>query len=296
MLNAIFAAALAVLSVGESHSVKIDDRTEAEVTLRKDALQINWNCAENNMEYVNNFYRKSRWDVFSGESVDCTFSPFARTNRPSMGFPDYRLLTNPSNTFFAGFYGKPRPSAAFTSKTVRGDKGWTVEWVIPFAALETSKYPDAASEKTFMPGNVWSFKFSRRSESGGKKSVASSPVAVFQFPPEVLAPYRQIMLICYRSVKSKKAGDSVISCALRNTAAGEFIGKAKLYLHAGKEISLLKEIALKIPAKGAMRIDQPVTLPEKAAKFKIRTVIEDQNGLPVRISYDLPIENPWVEF
>ena len=295
MLNAIFAAALVALSVGESHNVKIDDRTEAKVTLRKDALQINWNCAENNMEYVNNFYKKSRWDVFSGEAVDCTFSPFAGAKSTTMAFPDYRLRSNPSNTFFAGFYGKPRPSAAFTSKTVRGDKGWTVEWVIPFAALETSKYPDAASEKTFMPGNVWSFKFSRRSESGGKKSVATSPIAMFQFPPEIIAPYRQIMLICYRSVKSKKAGDSVISCALRNTA-GEFVGKARFYLHAGKEVTLLKETDIKIPAKGAMRIDQPITLPEKAAKFKIRTVIEDQNGLPVRISYDLPIENPWVEF
>jgi|GEM_PF-2566703 len=296
MLNAIFAAAVVALSVGETHTVKLDDRTEAKLTLRKDALQIDWNCAESNMEYVNSYYKKPRWNVWAGEAVDCTFSSSGWIKSPTMGVPNYRQLTNPSNTFFTAFYGKPRPASLFTSKTVRSDKAWTVEWIIPFAGLETSKYPDAASEKVIPPGNVWTFKFSRRCETGGKKTLASSPVVVVQLPKEVMKPYQQIMLICYKGVKSQKAGVSVISCALRNTADSEFTGKAKIYLLAGKELSLLKETDLKIPAKGAIRIDQPVTLPEKAAKFHIRTVIEDRNGMPVRISYDLPIENPWVEF
>ena len=296
MLNAIFAAALVALSVGETHSVKVDDRTEAKITLRKDAFVINWTCAEDNMEYVNNFYQKSRWNVFSGEAVECSFSPFAAEKSKTMAFPGYRLLTNPSNVFFVGYYGKPRESAAFQSKTVRGNKNWTVEWVIPFAGLETSKYPDKKSTATYQPRAVWTFTFSRRSESGGKKSINSTPLILFKIPQEIIEPYRQIMLIAYQGEKTKKAGVSVISAALRNPAKTEFNGKVKINLFCDREISLLKEFDVKIPAAGAIRIDQPVTLPEKAAKFKIQTVIEDQNGLPVRISYDLPIENPWVEF
>ena len=298
MLNAIFAAALVALSVGESHSLKIDDRTEVKIMLLKDAVQINWTCAESNMEFVNSHYKNARlrWDVFKGEAVECTFSPFGAETSKTMAFPSYRLLTNPSNVFFAAFLGKPRPSAAFQSKTVRGAKDWTVEWVIPFAALETSKFHDAASTVTYAPRVCWTFKFSRRSETAGKKTVNASPLVTIKFPADIIASCRRILLVGYQGNKAKQAGVSVISGALRNTEDTEFTGKVKIYLHAGNEISLLKEIDIKIPAKGALRFDQPVTLPEKAVKFKIRTVIEDSAGVPVRISRDLPIENPWVEF
>ena len=296
MLNAIFVAALVALSVGETHSVKVNENTEVKLTLRKDALQIVWNCMEKNMDYVNSFYKKPQWNVWKGEVVDCTFSPFAWEKNPTqIGVPDYRQLTNPSNTFFTAFYGKSRPSFLFTSKTVRGDKAWTVEWIVPFAGLETSKYPDIASDKIFPPGRTWGFKFSRRCETSGKKTESTTPVILVQLPKEVMEPYRQIMLINYKGAKTDKTGVSRITCTLRNTTDKEFTGKAKLCLLANKEVSVLKEIDVKVPAKGAMRINEQVTLPEKAAKFHIRTVIEDQNGLPVRISYDLPIENPWVE-
>jgi len=111
-----------------------------------------------------------------------------------------------------------------------------------------------------------------------------------------MEPYRQIMLIHYKGAKTGKTGVSRITCTLRNTTDKEFTGKAKLCLLAGEEVSVLKEIDVKVAAQGTMQIDEQVTLPEKAAKFHIRTVVEDQNGLPVRISYDLPLENPWVEF
>ena len=296
MLNAIFTAALLTLAVGEPQSVKIDDNTDVKLTLRKDALQIVWNCMEKNMEYVNSFYKKPRWNVWAGEAVDCTFASNGVAKSTVVAVPNYRQLTNPSNNFFTAFYGKPRPASLFTSKTVRSDKAWTVEWIIPFAGLETSKYPDAASEKVIPPGNVWTFKFSRRCETGGKKTLATTPVVVVQLPKEVMEPYRQIMLTNYKGAKTAKAGVSQITCTLRNATGKEFTGKAKLCLLANKEVSVLKEIAVKVPAKGTMKIDEQITLPEKAAKFHIRTVVENQNGLPVRISYDLPIENPWVEF
>lgn len=297
MLNAIFAAALVALSVGETHSVKVDDNTEVKLTLRKDSLQIVWNCMEKNMEYVNSFYKKPQWNIWKGEAVDCSFSPFAWEKNPTkLGFPNFQQLTNPSNYCFSFFYGKRLTPVPFPSKTVRSNKDWSVEWIVPFAGLETSKFPDAASDKIFPPGNTWGFKFSRRSETSGKKTLATTPVILIQFPKEVIEPYRQIMLIHYKGVKTEKAGVSRITCTLRNTTDKVFSGKAKLCMLAGKEVSVIKEIDVKVPAKGIMKIDEQVTLPEKAVKFHIRTVIENQNGLPVRVSYDLPIENPWVEF
>lgn len=297
MLEAILAAALVALSVGETHSVKVDDDTEVKLSLREDALQIVWNCMEKNMEYVNSFYSKPQWKVWKGEAVECTFSPFAWEKNPTQtGWPDYQLVTNPSNYCFSFVHGKRLTSVSFTSKTVRSDKDWTVEWIIPFAGLETSEYPDAVGDKIFPPGSTWGFKFSRRSETSGKKLESTTPVILVQLPEEVIAPYRQIMLTGCKGTKTDKTGVYRITCTLHNTVDKEFIGKAKLCLLADKEVSVLKEIDVKLPAKENMQVDELITLPELAAKFHIRTVIEDQSGLPVRISYDLPIKNPWVEF
>ena len=297
MLEAILAAALVALSVGEPHSVKVDDNTEVRLTLREDALQIVWNCMENNMEYVNSFYQSPQWKVWEGEAVDCTFSPFAWEKNPTqIGFPSYRQVTNPSNYCFSFVHGKRLMSVSFTSKTVRSEKDWTVEWIIPFAGLETSEYPDADSDKIFPPGSTWGFKFSRRSETSGTKTQVTTPVILIQFSKEVIEPYRQIMLTNYKGTTTDKTGIYRITGTLHNTSDKEFTGKAKLFLLADKDVSVLKEIDVKLPAGGTMQIDEPVTMPELAARFHIRTVIEDQSGLPVRISYDLPIKNPWVEF
>ena len=296
MLNAAFAAALIFLTVDEHCSVKVDDRTEVMLTLRSDSVRIDWTCAEDNMEYVNSFYGKPRWDVWNGEAVECSFSPYGREGSNAMGNPDYRLLSNPSNNFFSAFRGERILFSPFTSKTVRREKNWSVSWCIPFSALETFGGSDVSDEKASLPGNIWTFKFSRRTETGGKKSSVSSPVMVLKIPEKVMAPYRRIVLAGCRSAEAGEAGNVVISCELHNTAKDDFTGKAELRLLAGEEISILKEIELQIPSGESVRFDQTVSLPKKAVKFRIQAVIEDSNGLPIRISRDLPIENPWVVF
>ena len=53
---------------------------------------------------------------------------------------------------------------------------------------------------------------------------------------------------------------------------------------------------IRLPAKGAVRVSSPVDLPELAVKFSVHLEVVDQEDRPVRISAEIPVENPWVEF
>ena len=90
------------------------------------------------------------------------------------------------------------------------------------------------------------------------------------------------------------------------TGAGGGIGRAvaaklaqckmKIVLLEGKEETLLKEEAITIPGKSDKAVNYTATLPEKAVKFGIKVYVYNAAGTLVRISRDLPVDNPWVAF
>ena len=297
MFNALLLTALTALAVGGSQSVKVDDRTEVKITLRKDGMQVNWDCAESNMKYVRAYYKsnKFRWDFYKGETLDCYLSPHAGAKSKVVPYPAYRIMANPGDYFFRAFLAVSRPNPAVRHSITLKDDRWQAEWFFPFASMETFDFrKNSKKNTTFQPGANWAFKFSRRSQATGKTVVTNSPVVVVSIPAEVIDPYRQVLFAALNS--DKKGNGVVISAALRNTSAKEFVGKVKFYLHSGKDIKVVATQNVRLPAKGALRVSSPVDLPELAVKFNVHLEVVDQEDRPVRISAVLPIENPWVDF
>lgn len=297
-MNSILLSLLLALAVGESQTFKIDDRTEAKVTVQKEALKINWTCKESNMTFVKNHYKnvRLRWNLFTGETVDMTFSPHARKNYKNVLPPNYRIITNPSAVFFTAFLGKSRPSKSFINKVKMNDADWTVEWEIPYAALGTANFLKPASKNHYVPTNFWAFSFNRRSETSGKKTYNSAPVQVIEIAPDILAPYKQIMLLNFTAQNGDKAGQTVIDFNLKNITAAAFEGKVKIALLEGAAETLLKEEAVTIAAKAEKKVNYTATLPEKAVKFGVKVYVYNKEGTLVRVSRDLAIDNPWVAF
>jgi hypothetical protein len=297
MFNALLLTVLTALAVGESQAVKVDDRTEVKITLKQDGIQVNWDCAESNMKYVSEYYKtnKFRWDFYKGEALDCFYSPHSRANSKTVAYPAYRIMANPGNYFFRAFLAVSRPNPAVRHAIVQKADGWQAEWFFPFAAEETFDFrKNSRKNVTFVPGFNWSFKFSRRSQTSGKTVVTQSQVVTIPIPAEVIAPYRQVI---FASLNHDKKGNGiVVSAAVRNTSAKEFAGKVRFYLHSGKDIKVAATREIRLPAKGAVRVSSPVDLPELAVKFSVHLEVVDQEDRPVRISAEMPVENPWVEF
>ena len=297
MFNVMLLTVLAALTVGESQSVKVDDRTDVKITLQKDGMQVNWDCAESNMKYVREYYKsnKFRWDFYKGETLDCYLSPHSGARSKVVAYPAYRIMANPGDYFFRAFLAVSRPNTAVRHSITLKDDGWQAEWFFPFASLETFDFrKNSKKNTTFQPGANWAFKFSRRSQATGKTVVTHSPVVVVSIPAEVIDPYRQVLFAALNS--EKKGNGVVISAALRNTSAKEFVGKVKFFLHSGKDIAVVATQNVRLPAKGAFRVSSPVNLPELAVKFNVHLEVVDQEDQPVRISAVIPVENPWVDF
>lgn len=289
--------ALVALAIGQSHLVKIDDRTEAKITVQKESVKINWVCNESNMAHVKSYYhKKNRWNLFIGENVDLWFTPHSYKSHKVVYPPNYRVMSNPSGNFFSAFLGVPRPCKDFRHEVKLNDKNWTVEWEIPYAALESGTFNKPAVSKTYSPNVYWAFQFNRRSESGGKKTYVKSPAFVIELPKDLIAPYQQIMLYNFTAKNGKAAGETVVDFKLNNRFKSAFNGKLKIVLLEGSAETVLKEQAVTIPAQGNMAISHTAKLPEKAVKFGIKVYVYDAKGLLVRVSYDLPVKNPWVAF
>ena len=297
-MNAIILSLLLALAVGESQTFKVDDRTEATVTVQKESVKVNWVCNESNMTHVKSYYAKPglRWNLFAGETVDMWFSPHAWKTHGVVYPPNYRVITNPSKNYLNAFLGAPRPSTSFLNTVKMNDTNWTVEWILPYAALETAEFQKPASTKVFSPALYWSFQFNRRSESGGKKTYTKSPVSVIEIPRNVIAPYQQIMLLGFTAKNGAKAGETIVNFTLKNNVANAFDGKMKVVLLEGKDETLLKEEAVAIPGKTDKKVTFTAVLPEKAVKFGIKVYVYNAAGTLVRVSRDLPVENPWVAF
>ena len=297
MFNVMLLTVLAALTVGESQSVKVDDRTDVKITLQKDGMQVNWDCAESNMKYVREYYKsnKFRWDFYNGETLDCYLSPHSGARSKVVAYPAYRIMANPGDYFFRAFLAVSRPNTAVRHSITLKDDGWQAEWFFPFASLETFDFrKNSKKNTTFLPGTNWAFKFSRRSQTTGKTVVTQSQVVTIPIPADVIAPYRQVI---FASLNHDKKGNGVvISAAVRNTSAKEFAGKVRFYLHSGKDIKAAATRDIKLPAKGTVRVSSPVDLPELAVKFSVHLEVVDQGDRPVRISAEVPVENPWVEF
>lgn len=297
-MNSILLSLLLALAVGESQTFKVDDRTEAKVTVQQESVKIDWTCKEDNMTHIKKHYKNARlrWNLFAGETVDLWFSPHARKNDKNVLPPNYRIITNPSAVFFNAFLGTPRPNRNFKNVVVLNDDNWTAEWIIPYAALGTGNFRKPEAKNIYSPAKFWSFQFNRRSESGGKKTYTKSPVFVVEIPQEVIAPYQQIMLLHFTAKNGEKAGQCAVDFTLKNNVNTAFEGKYKLVLLEGNEETLLKEEAVSLAAKTDKKINVTATLPEKAVKFAVKVYVYDKAGLLVRVSRDLAIENPWVQF
>ena len=297
-MNSIILAVMLALAVGESQTVKVDDRTEAKITVQQESVKVNWVCNESNMTQVKNYYKKdgSRWNLFAGETVDLWFSPNSWRTHKVVYEPKYRIITNPSKNFFTAFIGVARPSKDFLNRVEKNDTNWSVEWIFPYAALETSEFTKPASKKVYPPANYWAFQFNRRSESSGKATYTKSPAVVIEIPQKVIAPYQQIMMYGFAAKNGAKAGQTVVDFTLQNRSQAAFNGKMKIVLLEGKEETLLKEEAITIPGKSDKAVNYTATLPEKAVKFGIKVYVYNAAGTLVRISRDLPVDNPWVAF
>ena len=207
MFNALLLTALTALAVGGSQPVQVDDRTEVKITLRKDGMQVNWDCAESNMKYVRAYYKsnKFRWDFYKGETLDCYLSPHSGAKSKVVPYPAYRIMANPGDYFFRAFLAVSRPNPAVRHSITLKDDRWQAEWFFPFASMETFDFrKNSKKNTTFQPGANWAFKFSRRSQATGKTVVTNSPVVVVSIPAEVIDPYRQVL---FASLNSDKKGN-----------------------------------------------------------------------------------------
>ena len=288
---------LVTIAIGQSHIVKVDDRTEAKITVQKESVKISWVCNESNMAHVKSYYhKKNRWNLFVGENVDLWFTPHAYKSHKVVYPPNYRVMSNPSGTFFSAFLGVSRPCKNFLHEVKLNEKNWTVEWEIPYAALESGTFNKPAVSKTYYPREFWSFQFNRRSESGGKATYVKSPVVVIELPKGIITPYQQIMFFNYTAKNGVKAGETVVDFKLKNRFKEPFNGKVKIVLLEGKAETVLKEESITIPGSADKSMTHTAVLPEKAVKFGIKVYIYNAAGTLVRVSHDLAITNPWVAF
>ena len=288
---------MAAIAIGQSHIIKVDDRTEAKITVQKESVKISWVCNEANMAYIKSYYyKKNRWNLFAGENVDLWFTPHSHKTHKVVYPPNYRVLSNPSGTYFSAFLGVKRPCKNFLHEVKLNEKNWTVQWEIPYAALETGTFNKPADSKTYIPKEFWAFQFNRRSESGGKAAFARSPVVVIELPREIIAPYQQIMLLNYTAKNGTKAGETVVNFKLKNNFKEAFNGKMKIVLVEGDSETVLKEESVTLPGKAEKNMSHTAMLPEKAVKFGVKVYVYNAAGTLVRVSHDLAIPNPWVAF
>ncbi|MBR2441434.1 MAG: hypothetical protein IKB25_14645 [Lentisphaeria bacterium] len=295
-LFAICAALITALTAETTQTVKVDDRTNVKVTVKKDGILVNWDCAESNMKYVSDYYKTTKvgWDFYKGENIDCFFSPHSPKKNTRVSYPAYRVMGNPGKYFFFAFLAKSRPNHAVRQTITQKADRWQAEWFFPFAAMETFDFRNDKKVMTFVTSPNWTFQFIRRSQSSGKNVETKSPVITVSIPKDQIKPYTELIFAALGSANKGKA--VYLSAAVRNYSAKEFTGKVNYYLHKGNEVTLAKTYDLKVPAKGSARIGAPIPLPELAVKFSGHIEVLNQEGTPIRISPILPIENPWVDF
>ncbi len=297
-----------ITTAGQNLTLKTDipqhislPMTDIKIKIDADHLILTYISEEPQADFLRVKYKKPQWNVFDGEAVEITFSPYG-------GRPGYRFLLNPSGKFFQSFYGSPKWTSRYiTGKVEIQDNSWNVKIRIPFATMENDHFlnPDASEKNLFLISEHWKVNFIRNRRMTGRleyfawskeKNLAKSGNLVL--PVNHLSAFRKIALKKLKvdtvdADTGKTALHGIFAIPERSTV---FSGSAKVILYADRDKKLLSEIPLKLASGERRKFTIPFTLEESGKHFGINLEVYDENGRLVRVSRDLPVQNPWVEF
>lgn len=288
------------LTTGDGKTIELP-MTKVETEIDADHLYLKFICEEPQADFLKVKYKKPQWDVFSGEAVEFSFSPYG-------GWPGYRFRLNPSGKFFQSFYGSPKWTSRYITSDVEiQDKSWTAAVKIPFAALENDAFLDIGKtgKTPFLISSNWRANFLRHRRVTGKLEAFAwssgnslTESGYLKLPPDLLNEFRRIAL------KDLKIG-AVDAATGKTTLSGIFViprespafaGTATVLLSEDREQKRLAEIPLKLEAGAEKTFSIPFTLQESGKRFSINLEIVNESGRLIKASRDLPVENPWVDF
>ena len=266
------------------------------------ALQVNVECQSEVLPALKRKYATLQWNVWEGESVDLTFSPYG-------GWPGYRLRLNPSGKFFQSFNGEPKwISPYFKAKATFTENGWLASFTLPFAALETDI--NAGTEKPsrqVLPSVKWNMAISRRAMNAQGKVDVLVPEGVkpsslteclkLKLAANGIAPYRATALCSVKAIPLSMAGAGNVSgrvCPAKDAKAS-FTGKLLLYLHVDEDVSKIAECEYKVEAGAESSFSLPAKVEETGGKLSFHVELLDAEGKLVHVSRFLNVENPWAE-
>lgn len=297
---AVFAAEIDLATTGEA-SVAMP---QGNIIFKcvDNALQVDIECQSEVLPALKRKYSSLQWNVWEGEAVDLTFSPYG-------GWPGYRLRLNPSGKFFQSFNGEPKwTSPYFKAKASFTENGWLASFTLPFAAMETDM--NAGTEKPsrqVLPSVKWNVAISRRAMNAQGKADWCVPEGVkpsslteclkLKLAAKSIAPYRKSALCSVKATALAMNGTGTVSgrvCPAKD-AKEPLVGKLLLFLHVDNDVSKVTECEVKAEAGAEFSFNLPVKVEETGGKLSFHVELLDAEGKLVHASSNLNVENPWAE-
>ncbi len=276
------------------------EMTKVEISCDQNNLYLNYACEEPQMDWVKQKYKtpEAIWNTFAGEAIDITFAPYG-------SYHGYRFRVNPAGTFFQAFLATPKWRNRFmTAKITSNDSDWQVKTTFPFAALENDEFTkeDMTGRATYTPMAKWRINLRRsRNVTGKTQSFALVDktnlleAAVLVIPDEIIAPYRQLTLTRLRVAPvNDESGKSSLTARLNSSVP--FTGKAKLILKADTNFSTAAEIAVECKPDEDTTLEIPFQVKKAGHRYSVNLEISNSSGQVIKLSRDLTVDNPWVEF
>ena len=297
---AVFAAEIDLSATGEASLVMPQGNIVFKYV--DDGLQIDVQCQSEVLPALKRKYASLQWNVWEGESVDLTFSPYG-------GWPGYRLRLNPSGKFFQSFNGSPKwASPYFKAKASFTENGWLASFTLPFAALETDIYAvEEKPSRQVLPSPKWQVAIARRAMNAQGKVDVLVPEGVkpsslteclkLKLAADKIAPYRKAAICDVKASELSTAGTGKVTGRVipGKEVQGAFAGKMLLFLHVDEDVSKLVECELKAEAGADYSFTLPAKVDETGGKLSFHLELLDAEGKLLRVSRSLNVENPWAE-